>query len=829
MSALNDNLKNAFTQNRVVFWYDKAGESKEQYEESELPEVKKVMVNHNAFALKYRILKEEPKQKFLLYFPYERPEDDENWLLDIELSNFVFDTEQSALYLQGMGLDYIYKNLVQEHLAFFGAKVRREQFVELFNSSDSTKATKYKMLSLVFGTDSFDLQTMVQAYANSYFSNLKKLNKDLERYNLRDFLWKEIAERYKYEADNQNIYELIIEIFENSFALTRKEGKTLTADARLILSSWRDSYTMRDSYKKISEEIAPILQVEELLQNAPLEEIIEDELFELTDQKIIVELVQHLLNEDISKDRFLKIIKTRESKFWFSLYKQIYRALENAFALFEEVQHTKKSADTPENVLKEYVENDYKIDYHYRKFYEYYYQSQKQSSIKRLLEKIEKVYVNDWLFTQGNTYQQLLNQKQKWQFNGVLMQGDFFEKKVDPILQKQKIVVIISDALRYECGVELAGRINKMDKYDAQLEYMVSALPSYTQLGMASLLPHKKISFDKESDRILVDGLSATGTENREKILTYNSNKTAKAMLTKEFTDLKSIEGKGLIRDYEVIYLYSNKIDKTGDDKMSENEVFTAAKNEIEDLVEVVRALFSANASRVLITADHGFIYQDSPVNEGDFIETQFKGETFKENRRFVLGSKLVNDSPASTYFKMEDLGIDTKGDVLIAKGINRYKVKGAGSRFVHGGASLQETIIPLLDISKGRDTTVRTVEIEIVQSHNKITTNSLPIEFIQKEAISERVLAREIKAFIQAEDGKVLSDVFNFNFDFTGAEFRQRSKRFVFHMISEAATKYRNQTVDLVLQVPIENTSKWKDYKRFSYTLNISFTNDFD
>ena len=133
------------------------------------------------------------------------------------------------------------------------------------------------------------------------------------------------------------------------------------------------------------------------------------------------------------------------------------------------------------------------------------------------------------------------------------------------------------------------------------------------------------------------------------------------------------------------------------------------------------------------------------------------------------------------------------------------------------------------MDISKGREDTVRTVEIDIIQSHNRITTNSLPVDFVQKEPVSEKVLSLEVKAFIQAKDGKVLSDQFQFIFDFTGDEHQQRAKRFVFHMISDAAHSYRNQMVDLVLQTPIENTTRWQDYKRFGYNLNISFTNDFD
>jgi len=49
------------------------------------------------------------------------------------------------------------------------------------------------------------------------------------------------------------------------------------------------------------------------------------------------------------------------------------------------------------------------------------------------------------------------------------------------------------------------------------------------------------------------------------------------------------------------------------------------------------------------------------------------------------------------------------------------------------------------------------------------------------------------------------------------------------FHLSSRASGKYKNQRVKLLLEEPVEGSSKWKTYKEYTYTLNISFTNDFD
>ena len=77
---------------------------------------------------------------------------------------------------------------------------------------------------------------------------------------------------------------------------------------------------------------------------------------------------------------------------------------------------------------------------------------------------------------------------------------------------------MISDALRYEAGAELAARINGQYRFNANLSTQLGVLPSYTKLGMASLLPHTTLSYTAKGD-VLADGTSTSSTESRQKIL----------------------------------------------------------------------------------------------------------------------------------------------------------------------------------------------------------------------------------------------------------------------------------------------------------------------
>ena len=230
----------------------------------------------------------------------------------------------------------------------------------------------------------------------------------------------------------------------------------------------------------------------------------------------------------------------------------------------------------------------------------------------------------------------------------------------------------------------------------------------------------------------------------------------------------------------------------------------------------------------MLITSDHGFLYQYQNIDESDFMKLDLNGEIIKHNRRFVLGNDLsANDTVKQ--FTQKQLGLTSSGDVLIPKSVNRLRVKGAGSKFVHGGTSLQEIVIPVIKVNKKRQDTTASVEIDIIKSTDKITTNLLPVSFIQMNAVTKNSLGRTIRAALFAEDNTLLSDQFKYVFDSEDENQRQREVKHRFQLTALASGKYKNQRVKLVLEEPMERSNKWKVYKEYYYTLNISFTTDFD
>ena len=70
----------------------------------QLDGIEKLEINNNEFSLKHRLLREQPKQSFLLYKEVAEPKALDNWLLDVQLAEGEFRTDQSAIWLSELEL-----------------------------------------------------------------------------------------------------------------------------------------------------------------------------------------------------------------------------------------------------------------------------------------------------------------------------------------------------------------------------------------------------------------------------------------------------------------------------------------------------------------------------------------------------------------------------------------------------------------------------------------------------------------------------------------------------------------------------------------------------
>lgn len=829
-SRISTALMAFFEKYRVVFWYDAKKELRAEFEAVSLIDVVKLEINNNEYGLKYRILREEPNQKFLLYHEGPQPEDLQNWLLDVLLAYGEFRTDQVGIWLAEMELGQEFADVIQDHLEFFKQSKRREALKKRLKPTDTAKIIRLKMLAVCLATDA-RLEAILEALLQELAAGQDEKFKLLERCGLADFFWEQLAHKYSYKAQAPTLQDFAIELFKSSYNMELKGKAELSDDALIFLKSWKDNRNHKKSFTALSERYAQALGISRDLETRDYRDVLELDYFRLIDQKIISVLAEAVSSRTISHAEIDDYIRLRRQSIWFEEFRHLYEAIDYASQFLHKIENIRLEMTSSTEGVKLYCQSWYQIDQLYRRFTYHTRLSTQPTLMGKLEEQIENLYTNNFVLKLGNIFQDKISSLPEWKIPSIDRQNSFFNVHVRPFLEKgKKVCVIISDALRYEIGEELQRAIRQTDRYDADLRYMHSMLPSYTQLGMAALLPNKELAIaNNESGTVLVDGQPSASTENRNKILQSMPKGRGQAISAETMLAMGKDEMRELSKAWDVLYIYHNRIDLAGDKRDSESTVFEAVNETIEELVRLIKRVANNNANNIIVTADHGFLYQNKSVEESDFADVNIQGDqVYCRSRRFVLGRALVEASGMSKYSSAQ-LGLAGDIEAQIPKSVNRLRLKGSGSRYVHGGASLQEIVIPVVKINKKRQSDTTFVSVEILGgSSSAITTGQLAVIMYQKEAVTDKMRPRTMRAGIYTEEGTLISNVVELIFDQTSDNPRDREQQAKFTLTSKADA-YNGQEVLLKLEECVTGTSHYNEYASRRYIIRRSFTSDFD
>jgi uncharacterized protein (TIGR02687 family) len=531
-----------------------------------------------------------------------------------------------------------------------------------------------------------------------------------------------------------------------------------------------------------------------------------------------------LLNESFDAYKVLGIIELREHKFWFEGYKNIYLAFGAATKLMRLIVELSMEAKSFDEGFENYSKEWFEIDYYYRKYIYHSNASEHANILKELDERVENIYLNRYLRPLGDNWQTKVREYKQSTHD---FQKDFYKNYVQLLVEKgQKVFVIISDALRYEAAHELANRVNGLNRYRAKLTSLVGVLPSFTQLGVASLLPNKTLGFDGKDDSVYIDGMSSKGSANRDKIL-KSTCQEASYINSESFLNFNRDDGRAFAKANSVIYIYHNEIDAIGDKSASEHKVFSAVEESFNTIENIIKAIYNMNGSNLFITSDHGFLYQDRPTAESEFCKVEKDESAKRFNRRFIIAPEIQSNSCVD-IFSAEELNLAGSDKIALANSINKIKIQGGGHRFVHGGAMLQEMVVPLISVKKIRKDDVRDVEVSCSMLPNQITTNSVMIAFYQEEAVNDKLKPIALKIAFYTQENELLSNMQSFTFDSVDTHNRNRETKLKFDF-KQKAGEYSGKNIKLVLKKIIASSNEEPLYKEYTVRLKLSFLNDFD
>jgi len=185
-------LNKLFDRHRIVFWYDTKQELRSDFESVSLPDVEKLEIANNEYGLKYRVLREAPTQKFLLYKEGPQPAELDNWLLDVQLAHGEFRTDQVAIWLSELELGLEFAEIAQAHAEFFQAEKRKDALKKWLKPDDTAGQLRLKMLAVCAGSEprmDSVVETLLQQLADDRVEGMRLI----ERCGLDTFLWEQLT------------------------------------------------------------------------------------------------------------------------------------------------------------------------------------------------------------------------------------------------------------------------------------------------------------------------------------------------------------------------------------------------------------------------------------------------------------------------------------------------------------------------------------------------------------------------------------------------------------------------------------------------------------
>lgn len=829
-------------QRHIYFWYDQEGTYKERIDELELNGVKLwKLTETNKFITKYNLEVLDPSAHYLVYSAVEKPDNQYNWLWDTLLYSRTFIADNITLIMEDLCVeDGGLRAHFKKHLKFFRKKESYARFASYHLENFTEETINIAVIAVMAKQKSPDFEDAVRAILmESLLEKENSIWQNISKFGNVEAFWALIEKTYGYTATEKSLKGLLIFFMVTSLSTNIErslpsewQGHISTRKANCVVFLDHFMHHSMDAkiYVKLADEIEEILHMRDYLEEWEINDYAQVDLFRAVDRSILRKIINSLLVGSEEFTQYLEIISLRKTTHFYSEFENFYEAL--AWAIEMYAFKKKYTLGIPERDAKAFFEayaKEYFImDQAYRKFCVYFDKERENDVLKSLSNELENLYTNWFLGEIAVKWSGAVTDELglQWTSRDIPQQMNFYQNVIQKALyDNKKSFVIISDALRYEAAQELMQRLNTEINGSTELTWMQGCVPSYTRLGMASLLPHKEISMQGED--IYINGMNTKDTPHRRQIL-QSREQDSEVVLLKELMEMDRPTLRETFKGKNVVYIYHNVIDKTGD-KGDETKTFQAVEQAFDEIQAAISNINkNLTEANIYITSDHGFIYSRKSLDECDKTA---KGDIqpFITNKRFLIFDKEAEIPGTINISLRYILGAESNLTVSVPKGDNRFKTQGGGQNYVHGGASLQEIVIPLIKYKNSRKKDSRLmvtkVDVRLTSITRTITNSIFSLDFFQTEKVADKKVAISLKAYFIDEAGQKISNEQSILADKTSDKPNERVFKLTFNLKNSNYSK--KEKYYLVLE-DIEEAVK-KIYEKSPFNISLGIINDFD
>ena len=839
-----------FYQRRIIFWHDEDKEFEDKLDEVVLDNAKVIaLTGNNAFSVKKLLSVDDLTTNYLVYSPLAYNRLDDNWLLDVELYSEEFRADLISIWMDEMGIasSPAMRKQVKSYRVYFNAKDRRLKVIAQNKVPVTPAQLHMAVMAAICGLkDAQPNQILRSVFRAGLDLNNNVVYKDFVKYHADNAFWAMVRQGCGFFEEEPALGRLAIHLLLTATTRTMRQEYLAGLDEFIsmphqaycydFISEWLHSDDMGKLYD-VARYVEDEAHLYQRFEKLTVDDLAWTECFPCINEVILTKLMTEISENIIDVDRIISTVEKRRTCAWYEPFENFYDGIlqvANMQSFFKEHSAGFHTAEA-KGIWKEYTESYYKMDTYYRLFHLSFQKSLETSNIllddmfKLVVDKVEGLYTHWFLGELGNNWSDVCADELAiyGKVLEVSQQKDFYSSRIKT--SDTKMFVIISDAMRYEVAAAMADQLQRETQSKVSISSMQSVFPSITKFGMAALLPHKELTVEVRNDilAVLADGQSTASTY-RDKVL-KSEDPASVALKYNDIIAMKRAERSAMAKGMNVVYIYHDTIDEAS--HTSDTAVFAACDKAISELKNLVRIIVNEfGGTNILITADHGFLYTYSPLTEDDKVgKTSFNSMDVEYGRRYAIMKK---GAKPNYLLPVKFLDGNTEFEGFAPRENIRIKMNGGGMNFVHGGISLQEMVVPVIEYHYLRNDSMeykrnkhkydtKPVTVNLLSANRKISNMIFSLNFYQKDAVSANREAANYQVYFTDENGRQISDVQKIIADKTSDNGAERTFRCQFNLkslkYSNTATYYLVISDEQGLQTP----------KREPFQIDIAFAVD--
>jgi len=728
----------------VIIWYDPNGTLKPIAERVIPDDIR--FLSFDGSYLSLRFVLEDADRKFekrwVIYIPEEPPE--ESWLRDFELMGKRLEMDLLGFLQQEEKLPVtpLLRELLREHPEN-ARKLAANWEMLIDQRGISENILIESLLAINFGLPSWDLQRAVLSFVSG-----KVEVESLKRWGLwgiwqkqvNEWIgWQDMPEEKKLEQRLQATI-LLTELVQKAPDLASRFSSLLPPKSRqtsiaAVARHWREIQSFQEAYRNAARQVEREYELQKNLS-------IDEDLLDVETFPCIDELWRKEILSAVSPDgsnfgekakRILEIAEKRKSLFWAKVdVARYWDAIALAARLFldckqatDRVEQLSKSDD----FINSYVDNKkgwWQLDLWALKLAARQFDFSAEER-PRFLVPAYRAY-GAYLGKVNRSFASAI-QEEGW----VPEQTDFWRKFVQRKSRK-RTAIFFADALRFDLATYLRDQLD--DGFHVSIGALRSVLPTITEIGMAALLPAEdqdvEVRLGGNGLSVWREGEELSSRQRRVEWLKQYLGKQGK-IVSLDKVQQASLDG------VRLLVVTVREIDKFGTFAVSLQP--EGLLTMVERIASAIGYLKERGFERIVIVADHGFLF----VPEGIEITTIPVSEAKVVERRFAIG---MGTKAGTVNLKTSDIGL--KGDEQFAfpEGLAVFALQGEIGAFLHGGLSLQESIVPVIEVA------VQVVEkkVEVRMEVPQVLTSRMVVIIVKAEAPDLFARPRRVMVEIQGK-----------------------------------------------------------------------------